>query len=58
MPNVVPFATDPEFFNISNYHDFINSNMNNVGVGFDFLEKDNDSKVVFTNNKLIDKKTR
>lgn len=37
-----------EFFNISNYHDFINSNMNNVGVGFDFLEKDDDGKAIFT----------
>ena len=37
-----------EFFNISNYHDFINSNMNNVGIGFDFLEKDDDGKVVFS----------
>ena len=37
-----------EFFNISNYHDFINSNMNNVGIGFDFLEKDDEGKAVFT----------
>ena len=37
-----------EFFNISNYHDFINSNMNNVGIGFDFLERDDEGKVVFT----------
>lgn len=27
-----------EFFHISNYHDFINSNMNNVGIGFEFLK--------------------
>lgn len=37
-----------EFFNISNYHDFINSNMNNVGIGFDFLEQDDEGKVVYT----------
>lgn len=45
-----------EFFNISNYHDFINSNMNNVGIGFDFLEKDEKGKAVFTtvNEKIFD----
>ncbi|GHU88879.1 nuclease [Bacteroidia bacterium] len=37
-----------EFFNISNYHDFINSNLNNVGIGFDFLEKDDEGKTVYT----------
>ena len=37
-----------EFFNICNYHDFINSNMNNVGIGFDFLEKDEDGKAMYS----------
>ncbi|NDV59289.1 nuclease-related domain-containing DEAD/DEAH box helicase [Bacteroides sp. 519] len=36
-----------EFFNISNYHDFINSNMNNVGIGFDFLPKDKDGRAKY-----------
>ena len=27
-----------EFFHISNYHDFINNNMNNVGLEFEFLK--------------------
>jgi len=39
-----------EFFNICNYHDFINSNMNNVGIGFDFLEKDEEGNNIFSSN--------
>lgn len=37
-----------EFFNICNYHDFINSNMNNVGIEFNFLEEDSDGKKLYT----------
>lgn len=37
-----------EFFNISNYHDFINSNMNNVGIGFNFLEQNDEGKALYT----------
>ena len=36
-----------EFFNISNYHDFITSNLNNVGIDFDFLETDEEGNKIF-----------
>lgn len=38
-----------DFFHICNYHDFINANMNNVGIGFDFLERDENGKAMFSN---------
>ena len=41
-----------EYFHISNYHDFITSNMNNVGIGFDFLEKDEDGNTIFLDNRI------
>lgn len=41
-----------EFFNISNYHDFITSNMNNVGIDFDFLETDEQGNRVFMNDRV------
>ncbi|WP_027454882.1 nuclease-related domain-containing DEAD/DEAH box helicase [Xylanibacter brevis] len=41
-----------EFFNISNYHDFITSNMNNVGIDFDFLETDEEGNRVFMNDRV------
>lgn len=40
-----------EFFNISNYHDFITSNMNNVGIDFDFLVTDKDGNKVFMDDR-------
>ncbi len=40
-----------EFFNISNYHDFITSNMNNVGIPFDFLETDEEGNKIFMENR-------
>lgn len=39
-----------EFFHISNYHDFITSNMNNVGIGFDFLDTDEEGNKIFMQN--------
>lgn len=47
-----------EFFNISNYHDFINSNMNNAGIEFDFLEKDEEGRAIYSdvNEKDFDEK--
>lgn len=40
-----------EYFHISNYHDFITSNMNNVGIHFDFLESDEEGNFVFMQDK-------
>jgi hypothetical protein len=39
-----------EYFHISNYHDFITSNMNNIGLGFDFLKTDNEGNKTFMDN--------
>lgn len=47
-----------EFFHISNYHDFINNNMNNVGLEFDFLKDEEGNSRYITSkeeyNKLAD----
>ena len=47
-----------DYFHICNYHDFINSNMNNVGIGFDFLDTDENGKTLYTNisEELFDEK--
>ena len=47
-----------DFFHICNYHDFINSNMNNVGIGFDFLEKNDEGNIVYNsmNEEIFDEK--
>lgn len=39
-----------EFFHISNYHDFINNNMNNVGLEFEFL-KDEEGNSKYMSSK-------
>lgn len=39
-----------EFFHICNYHDFINSNANNVGIGFNFYKND-EKKESFVENE-------
>ncbi len=41
-----------EYFHISNYHDFITSNMNNVGISFDFLEKDEVGNTIFMDDRI------
>ena len=47
-----------EFFHISNYHDFINNNMNNVGLEFEFLKDEEGNSRYITSkeeyNKLAD----
>lgn len=42
-----------EYFHISNYHDFITSNMHNVGIHFDFLESDEEGNLVFMQDKKL-----
>lgn len=43
-----------EFFHISNYHDFINNNMNNVGLDFEFL-KDEEGNSIYMSSEEYSK---
>ena len=42
---------DWNYFHISNYHEFITSNMNNVGLEFDFLATNENGKRLFFNDE-------
>ncbi len=42
-----------DFFHISNYHDFITSNMNNLGIEFDFLKTDVEGNRLFLINSVV-----
>jgi len=46
---------DWSYFHISNYHDFITSNMNNVGIEFDFLPKNENGQRGLIDQELFEK---
>ena len=46
---------DWSYFHISNYHDFITSNMNNVGIEFDFLPKNEYGQRGLIDQELFEK---
>lgn len=46
---------DWNYFHISNYHDFITSNMNNVGIEFDFLPKNDNGQRGLIDQELFEK---
>ena len=46
---------DWNYFHISNYHDFITSNMNNVGIEFDFLPKNENGQRGLIDQELFEK---
>ena len=46
---------DWNYFHICNYHDFITANMNNVGIEFDFLQKDETGRRALMDQELFER---
>ena len=46
---------DWSYFHISNYHDFITSNMNNIGLGFDFLPNNDGGQRMHIDSEVFER---